>query len=96
MKAHVLIVLCSVAISACSREDVLKTSTHAGASYNTSNRDAIIKNWQAKVFEKPECTQFLERFKAAGEKYDNAANGSFQTDMQKVWMDTKLAKCGVA
>ena len=96
MARSALVTVALLVATACSREDVLKTATAAGATYNTSNRDAIIKNWQAKVFEKPECTQFRERFKVAGEKYDSAANGPFQTDMLQVWADTKSAGCGVA
>ena len=96
MARSALVAVALLVTTACSREDVLKTAAAGGTSYNTSTRDNIIKNWQAKVFEKPECTQYRERFKVAGAKYDSAANGAFQADMQQIWDATKKAGCGVA
>ena len=96
MKKITLAILGLLVITACSREDVLKTAGAIGASYNTSYRDSVIENWQAKVVDKPVCAQFRMRFKVAGEQYDSAANGPFQTDMLKIWTDTKAAGCGTA
>jgi len=39
---------------------------------------------------------FKERFKTAGERYDNAANGAFANDMSTVWEATKVAGCAAS
>jgi len=64
--------------------------------YLQDNRDNIIKNWQSKVSAAPACAEFKNRFKAAGERYDNAANGAFMGDMSKIWEATKAAGCASA
>ncbi len=83
-------------LAGCSREQTLEIGASLGKSYNVSYRDGVIKNWQAKVASAPACLGFKERFKAAGTRYDSAANGMFVQDMTTVWSDTKAAGCAAA
>jgi hypothetical protein len=77
----------------CSREQVSSASGAAAKSYNETYRDNVIMNWQARVSTAPACMEFKNRFVTAGERYDNAANGSFAQDMIKIWDATKAAGC---
>ncbi len=77
----------------CSREQVASASSAAAKSYNESYRDNVIKSWQARVSNAPACAEFKNRFKASGERYDNAVNGLFMQDMFKIWDATKAAGC---
>lgn len=85
------LVLCI--LTACSREQSAAVGGAAAKSYLESNRDNIIKNWQAKVAPTPGCAVFKEQFRAAGSRYDSAAAASFHTDMTRVWEAAKAAKC---
>lgn len=89
-----MLVLCVSA--ACSREQAAAAGNAAAKSYLESNRDNIIKNWQAKVASTPVCADFKEQFRAVGSRYDNAANASFSIEMSKVWEATKAAKCAAS
>lgn len=62
-------------------------------SYNESNRDNVIRNWQSKVLVMPQCLHFKDEFLAAGSRYDNATNGKFAIDMGKVWEAVKATNC---
>ena len=84
------------ALSGCSRQDARAIATSAGASYNASYKDNVVRNWQAKVAAGGRCQEFRDRFKAAGDRYNDAANGSFAMDMMKIWESTKAAQCGSA
>lgn len=84
------------ALSGCSRQDVRAIATSAGASYNASYKDNVVKNWQAKVAAGGRCQEFRNRFKAAGDRYNDAANGAFAMDMMKIWDSAKAAQCGSA
>lgn len=64
-----------------------------GASYNTSYRDNVIKNWQNRVADTAECASFKARFKAAGDRHESAASGAFVTDMQKIMNGVKASHC---
>ena len=83
-------------LAGCSRVQTIEIAASLGESYNTSYRDGVIKNWQARVASTPACIGFKDRFKAAGTRYDSAANGMFMQDMATVWSDTKAAGCAVA
>jgi hypothetical protein len=87
----VLFLLCGVV--ACSREQATAAANGVGKSYLESNRDSIIRNWQARVASTPQCAQFKDRFLAAGSRYDNAVNGMFVGDMLKIWDATKAGGC---
>jgi len=80
-------------VTGCSPEQRNSAVSAASKSYLTSNRDGVIKNWQDKVSPSPACQDFKTRFKTAGERYDNAANGAFMNDMMKIWEATKTANC---
>jgi uncharacterized protein YceK len=82
------------ALSGCSRQDAGAIATSAGASYNASYKDNVVRNWQAKVAAGGRCQEFRDRFKAAGDRYNDAANGSFAMDMMKIWESAKAAQCG--
>lgn len=82
-----------VLLAGCSRESALEFATAVGHSHNLSQRDGVIRNWQAKIADTPACSSFAERFKTAGTRYDNAVNGSFMNDMMKIWSDAKAAGC---
>jgi hypothetical protein len=88
--------ICDLLKSRASSAEVSEVSNSVGKFYLESNRDSIIKNWQAKVSSTPSCVQFKERFKDAGGRYDNAANGMFVQDMTKVWDATKAAGCAAS
>lgn len=83
-------------LSGCSRKDVSAIANSAGASYNASYKGSVVKNWQSKVSDGPRCKEFKDRFKAVGDRYGDAANGSFAMDMMKIWEDAKAAQCGSA
>jgi hypothetical protein len=89
-----LLILCL--LTACSREQTAAAGNTAAKSYLESNRDNIIKNWQAKVAPTPSCAEFKEQFRSVGNRYDNAANASFSIEMSKVWEATKAAKCATS
>lgn len=83
-------------LTACSREQTAAAGNVAAKSYLESNRDNIIKNWQAKVISEPRCAQFKEQFRTVGSRFDNAANASFSIEMSKVFEATKQARCASA
>lgn len=92
--SNLLLMLCVMA--ACSREQTTAAGSAAAKSYHESNRDSIIKNWQAKVASTPVCAEFKERFRIVGSRYENAANASFSIEMSNVWEATKAAKCAAS
>jgi hypothetical protein len=89
-----LLVLC--VLTACSREQTAAAGNSAAKSYLESNRDNIIRNWQAKVASTPGCAGFKEQFRAVGSQFDNAANATFSIEMSKIWEAAKQAKCAAA
>lgn len=91
-----VVVICVLGLSACSPEDVNAVATTAGASYNASYKDNVVKNWQSKVVSTPRCQEFKVRFKSTGDRYRDAANGAFAMDMMKIWEEAKSAQCGSA
>lgn len=86
-----LLVLCVLA--ACSREQTTAAGKSSAKSYLESNRDSIIKNWQAKVASTQSCAKFKEQFRTVGSRFNDAANASFSIEMSNVWEATKTAKC---
>lgn len=90
---YILSLAVLIVMFGCSREQVASASSTAAKSYNESYRDNVIKNWQARVSPAPTCVEFKNRFKTAGERYDNAANGMFMQDVLKIWDATKAAGC---
>ena len=92
MNARFLL-LVLIVVGGCSREQTNAATAAVGKSYNLSYRDNVIKNWQAKVSSSTVCALFKDRFRTAGERYDNAANGAFVNDMMKIWEETKSAGC---
>lgn len=96
-KATLFVVTAGVlGLGACSREDVSAIATSAGTSYNASYKDNVVKNWQSNVAGAPRCQEFKIRFKSAGDRHSNAANGAFAMDMMKIWEEAKSAQCGSA
>lgn len=93
---NIRVVFLLLLISACSREQTNVAVGALGKAYNSSYRDDVIKNWQAKVSSSPHCVPFKERFKVVGERYDSAANGAFVNDMMKIWEETKSSGCAGA
>ncbi len=83
-------------LTACSREQTAAAGNPAAKSYLESNRDNIIKNWQAKVASTPNCAEFKEQFRAVGSRFDNAANASFSIELSKIWEAAKQAKCAAS
>lgn len=88
--------LVAVAIMGCSREQAATASKLAAKSYNESNRDNIIQNWQAKVAAAPECVRFKDELRVVGSRFDSAANASFHVEMTKVWEAAKAARCAAS
>jgi hypothetical protein len=86
---RLVLVLCVVGASG----EQAFADNSAAKLYHDSNRDNIIRNWQAKVSPDPRCAGFKDRFHAVGSRFDNAANASFSIEMSKVWEATKAAKC---
>jgi hypothetical protein len=84
---------CLFALGGCSRETNMAVGKVVADSYNASYKDGVVKNWQSKLDSDVRCSEFKSRFKAAGDLYDNAANGAFAMDMMKIWEDAKKAKC---
>lgn len=76
------------------REQFNPAVNSAGKSYNQSYKNNVVKNWQLKVADTPQCRRFKDRFKIAGDRYDDALNGGFHMDMMKIWEDVKRAHCG--
>lgn len=90
-----MIVGCLSALIACSRETNVALGKAVAASYHASYKDGVIKNWQSKIDGDVRCNEFKNRFKAAGDRYDDAANAAFVMDMMKIWDDAKNRKCGL-
>lgn len=93
MKSAAFLVVTSLLFAACSREQTVSAVSKAGKTYNEVYRDDVIRNWQARVATTPRCAEFKEKFGTVGQRYDDAANGAFVTDMTKVWEETKAAGC---
>ena len=90
---NIRLLLLVLVLAGCSREQSNAAAAAIGKSYNQSYRDNVIANWQAKVSSTPACAPIKERFRTAGERYDNAANGAFANDMMKIWEETKSTGC---
>ena len=88
-----VLVCCSLALMACSQEQIESATRTAGAAYNESHRDSVIRNWQNRVADSEQCAQFKERMRAAGERYTSAANAAFVADMNKVKKAAQIANC---
>lgn len=92
--SRLLFVLC--ALGASSGEQAAFADNPASKLYHQSNRDNIIKNWQAKVASSSRCDGFKEQFRVVGSRFDNAANASFSIEMSKIWEAAKAAKCAAS
>lgn len=80
-------------LTGCSREQAIEINASVAKSYLQSSRDNNIKNWQARVATTPACAEFKYRFKTAGNRYDDSANGMYMNDMGTIWEATKAAGC---
>jgi hypothetical protein len=78
---------------ACSREQTNSAVIAVSKTYNESYRDNVIKNYQARVANTPNCSEFREKLKIVGERYDNAVNGGFANDMIEILKAAKAANC---
>ena len=87
------VLLFMLVLAGCSREQTNEITASVAKSYLASTRDNNIKNWQARVASTPACAEFKDRFKTAGNRYDNSANGMYVNDMDAIWKATKTAGC---
>lgn len=93
---HVFVLMLIFGLAGCSQEQTATIAKSVGGAYNTSYRDNVIKNWQARVSGEPRCAEFKSRFKSVGERYADAANGAFMQDVSRVWEATKTSGCAAA
>jgi hypothetical protein len=77
----------------CSQGQIDSSANPAAQKYNESHRDNVIRNWQNRISDGPECSQFKERMKVAGERHTSAASASFTSDLMKVKDAAKAANC---
>lgn len=91
MKTFVIAV--TLLLAACNQEQAASAYQQASKTFNESQRDSVIANWQRRVADTPQCASFKQRFKAAGARHDSAASALFQADMMKVWEATTAAGC---
>lgn len=80
-------------LSACSDQTTSETYQAAGRYLNNSQRDNIIKNWQRRVQDSPQCEVFKTRLEAAGKRHESAASAAFASDMMRVMEEVDKASC---
>lgn len=93
---RVFLLMLFFGFAGCSQEQTATIAKSVGGAYNTSYRDNVIKNWQARVSGELRCAEFKSKFQSVGERYADAANGAFMQDVFKVWEATKAAGCAAS
>lgn len=89
----IFILVVAILAGSCSQEQAASSIQAAGKTYNESNRDNVIKNWQTRVEDSDRCSSFRQRFHVAGIRHESAVTGRFVNDMQKIMSDVKAANC---
>jgi hypothetical protein len=93
MWVALLVIIPALGFAGSPSEQFNSVVNSAGTSSSQSYKNNVVKNWQAKVADTPQCRRFKDRFKIAGDRYDDALNGGFHMDMMKIWEDVKNAHC---